>query len=276
MLKEWHKKQVEWLKNKLGIDDYTVAWIAFIKGSIMIGIKQAKIQEVEDDGLLMITQNSEGYGDIIRLASYADAIRKRTGRPITIKYVMEKPSDHIHKILEYYHFNEFEVEVCPISKYKDQYTNLLKKDIQHLVSKELGHPQLLTRNRVLTPSTQDYFAIWHPFDNLEPVPKEKMPIEKKDFLEYLNEIDYNYRIITYRDSIEKIFETIAHAQLCIGYEGLGQQIAYHYDKPLVTLSTWRQVSRNTGGPKSLILKNLNELRSFINDYVPRRDDFEII
>ena len=66
----------------------------------MIGIKQAKIQEVEDDGLLMITQNSEGYGDIIRLASYAVAIRKRTGRPITIKYVMEKPSDHIHKILE--------------------------------------------------------------------------------------------------------------------------------------------------------------------------------
>ena len=42
MLKEWHKKQVEWWKNKLGIDDYTVAWIAFIKG-LIIGLVLAAI-----------------------------------------------------------------------------------------------------------------------------------------------------------------------------------------------------------------------------------------
>ena len=32
---EFHKKQMEWWKNKLGIGDYTVAWIAFIKGLII-------------------------------------------------------------------------------------------------------------------------------------------------------------------------------------------------------------------------------------------------
>ena len=33
---ELHKKQMEWWKKKLGIDDYSVAWIAFIKG-LLIG-----------------------------------------------------------------------------------------------------------------------------------------------------------------------------------------------------------------------------------------------
>ena len=32
---EFHKKQMEWWKNKLGIDYYAVAWIAFIKGIIV-------------------------------------------------------------------------------------------------------------------------------------------------------------------------------------------------------------------------------------------------
>ena len=32
---ELHKKQIEWSKNKLGIDDYAFAWIAFIKGLIV-------------------------------------------------------------------------------------------------------------------------------------------------------------------------------------------------------------------------------------------------
>ena len=32
---ELHKKQMEWWKKKLGIDDYAVAWIAFIKGLII-------------------------------------------------------------------------------------------------------------------------------------------------------------------------------------------------------------------------------------------------
>ena len=32
---DMHKKQLEWFKSKLGISDYTVAWIAFLKGLIL-------------------------------------------------------------------------------------------------------------------------------------------------------------------------------------------------------------------------------------------------
>ena len=32
---ELHKKQMEWWKKKLRIDDYSVAWIAFIKGLVI-------------------------------------------------------------------------------------------------------------------------------------------------------------------------------------------------------------------------------------------------
>ena len=29
-----HKRQIEWFKLKLGISDYTVAWIGFLKGIV--------------------------------------------------------------------------------------------------------------------------------------------------------------------------------------------------------------------------------------------------
>ena len=33
MIIEMHKRQIEFWKSKLGISDYGVAWLAFIKGS---------------------------------------------------------------------------------------------------------------------------------------------------------------------------------------------------------------------------------------------------
>lgn len=32
---ELNKKQIQWVKNKFGVSDYTIAWIAFIKGLIV-------------------------------------------------------------------------------------------------------------------------------------------------------------------------------------------------------------------------------------------------
>ena len=31
----WHKKYIGWWKQKLGISDYGVAWISFVKGLII-------------------------------------------------------------------------------------------------------------------------------------------------------------------------------------------------------------------------------------------------
>ena len=34
MMLEWHKKQLNWLQEKLGISNYVIAWIGFLKGLI--------------------------------------------------------------------------------------------------------------------------------------------------------------------------------------------------------------------------------------------------
>ena len=33
----WEKKQIDWWKQRLGVSDYGVAWISFIKG-ILLGL----------------------------------------------------------------------------------------------------------------------------------------------------------------------------------------------------------------------------------------------
>jgi hypothetical protein len=94
---------------------------------------------------------------------------------------------------------------------------------------------------------------------------DKMPIDKSDFFDILstsNEVHY----IDYRMDIEQVFSTIRNSRLCIGYEGLGQQIAYHYNKRIVTLSNWKDVSINTGGPESFVINNSKDLRNFVNDW----------
>ena len=59
--------------------------------------------------------------------------------------------------------------------------------------------------------------------------------------------------ISYRDlGSEKIFETIAGAKLCVGYEGLGNMISRLYQKPLITFSKSKYLSRLTGGQWCLV------------------------
>ena len=32
---EWHKKSIDWWKNKLGVSEYALYWISFAKGIIL-------------------------------------------------------------------------------------------------------------------------------------------------------------------------------------------------------------------------------------------------
>ena len=91
-----------------------------------------------------------------------------------------------------------------------------------------------------------------------------MPINKDTLDSYINTLDIPVKIVHYRMSIDYVFETIRNSTLCLGYEGLGQQIAYHYNKKLVTLSNWKQVSKNTGGPDSLICNDLKKVNKYVN------------
>jgi len=229
-------------------------------------IKGAKIHE-NDNGLEIITQNSYGYGDIIRLASYATKIQKLYGTPVVLRFLVTieniSLTDNIKKVLDHYDLDfRYILEIGSIKNYKHRYTNLLKKEYAKQVRDVLGCPKLKTKEK---PQSQPYIAAWHPYNNLDPVAHDKMPIDKSDFFDILstsNEVHY----IDYRMDIEQVFSTIRNARLCIGYEGLGQQIAYHYNKRIVTLSNWKDVSINTGGPESFVINNSKDLRNFINDW----------
>ena len=100
---------------------------------------------------------------------------------------------------------------------------------------------------------------------MSPVDDDKMPVDKDKFLDALTAFN-SVEFIDYRMDIDHVFSIIRNAKACIGYEGLGQQIAYHYNKKIVTLSNLKDISINTGGPESFITNNVDNLRGIINDW----------
>lgn len=227
-----------------------------------------------DDGLTIITQNSYGYSDIIRTMSYARSIKYILGKKISVKYVVSSDKENyawpdsfeyeqnIYDVLDNYSdCIQYEVEICELEKYAHKYVNFLRKENADIVAKKIGYPKLVTKEK---PLDHKYLCVWTPWNNLAPVEHDKMPINKDTLDSYINTLDIPVKIVHYRMSIDYVFETIRNSTLCLGYEGLGQQIAYHYNKKLVTLSNWKQVSKNTGGPDSLICNDLKKVDKYVN------------
>ena len=227
-----------------------------------------------DDGLTIITQNSYGYSDIIRTMSYARSIKYILGKKISVKYVVSSDKENyawpdafeyeqnIYDVLDNYSdCIQYEVEICKLEKYAHKYSNFLRKENANMVADKIGYPKLGTK---LKPLDHKYLCVWTPWNNLAPVEHDKMPINKDTLDSYINTLDIPVKIVHYRMSIDYVFETIRNSTLCLGYEGLGQQIAYHYNKKLVTLSNWKQVSKNTGGPDSLICNDLKKVDKYVN------------
>ena len=239
-----------------------------------MGLKEdIKLQE-GDDGYTIITQNSYGYSDIIRTMSYARSIKYILGKKISVKYVISSDKENyawpdafeyeqnIYDVLDNYSdCIQYEVEICELEKYAHKYVNFLRKENADIVAKKIGYPKLGTK---LKPLDHKYLCVWTPWNNLAPVEHDKMPINKDTLDSYINTLDIPVKIVHYRMSIDYVFETIRNSTLCLGYEGLGQQIAYHYNKKLVTLSNWKQVSKNTGGPDSLICNDLKKVDKYVN------------
>lgn len=230
-------------------------------------IKDIKLQK-SDDGYEIITQNSYGYGDIIRTMAYAKSIKYLIGSNVSIRYVIE-PSvdalmykDILHNVLQHYITTciPYTVEICRLEKYAHRYVNFLRKEHAKIVSEKIGHPKLIPVHQSFN---LEYLCVWTPWNNLAPVDHDKMPINKDTFNSFIKELDIPVKMVDYRMPVDYVFETIRHSTLCLGYEGLGQQIAYHYHKKLVTLSNWQQISRNTGGPKSLVTNDLEKVRKYV-------------
>lgn len=237
----------------------------------MIGIKDrnifyAKTKLVNDKGgLLIITQNSYGYGDVIRLISYADYLTNKYNAEVKVRFVIEPDKTHlldIDKTLSYYDYNtSYEKVIAPMKEYRGYYTKVLEFNYAKKVYEAFGCPKLKTKHN---PKNENYICVWHPFDNLIPVSKDKMPISRNNFFDFFDSLP-DVKYVTYRTDMDKCFETIRNASVCIGYEGLGQQIAYHYNKPLITFSNLFDVSKNTGGPNSYITNKLDNVKELIHD-----------
>ena len=235
----------------------------------MIGIDQlilgAKLQRV-GDGLEIITQNSYGYGDIIRSVSYATEIQKNYKIPVTVKFIVTQDkinlSKNIDRILNHYDL-EVSYQVCigTLEEYANKYCNLFKLEYAKVVRDALGFPKLKTKHK---PEEHHHIAVWHHYKNLKKPESYKIPFTKTQFRNFVSEYD-NIKFVDYRMDIRRVFKVIRTAKLCVGYEGLGQQIAYHYNKQIVTLSSNKDISINTGGPESYITDNFDDVRNIISE-----------
>ena len=231
-------------------------------------LKAAKIH-MEGDGLRIITQNSFGYGDILRLMAYAKSLMLSSSRKVHVTYVLPphypwsyQYEHNIHYALSQFNLlTTYDVEITSLDTYAHKYTNLLKKEYAEQVAAWLGYPKLTPKH---SSSDGDYLCVWTSWTNLSPVSKDKMPINKDKFESFLKTLDIPIKMVDYRMNIAETFDTIRNSKLCLGYEGMGQQIAYHYGKPIITMSNLVQVSKNTGGPESRITNDLKTVRRYLN------------
>lgn len=102
------------------------------------------------------------------------------------------------------------------------------------------------------PEVTDTIAIWHPMNNVD---RKRCPLSNENWhalLKILNRKGENLEILSYRDPIDHVFETIRKSKLCIGYEGMGQLISKNYYKPLITYSDNKALSKVTGGEWSYV------------------------
>lgn len=214
----------------------------------------------------VVTQNSYGYGDIIRLLAYCTKIKKTINKPIKPKFLVLPHQRHlaknIHHVLSHFDLEiDYEIEINTLQSYKDHYTNLLHVKNAKIVRENLGVPKLKTKK----PGIElDYIAVWNPYTMFSDIPKEKMPIPKIDFEKLIS--NYKIKLVDYAMHPNETFDIIRKAKFCVGYEGLGQAIAYNYNKKLITMSLWKDVSINTGGAESVIVDNIFDLKDRINEW----------
>lgn len=129
-----------------------------------------------------------------------------------------------------------------------------------------------TQHPYITP-TQNYdqkIVIWAPTLNvddptLDAGTKYKDPLTvNNEWSEFFKMVDliwkpsYDIQYINYRMPVRETLQHIKEADLCIGYEGIGNIIARTYWKPLVTFSSWNPMSRFTSGPWAKILERVND------------------
>lgn len=231
--------------------------------------------------------DSEGCGDILRTLAYSKKLQSILGEKIGITffckdYAYDFLISVIRQVKFLDDFAEMNIEILPCLLDKSDYS---AKWIRHQrawsMLNWMEYPDLDLKR---TPQDGGYVAIWDSIENIDYPSRWKDPVHPASMWELAKTVNQDIKRVSYRMSMDYVFETIANASFCIGYEGLGNVIAYNYKKPMIIFSESSIISRATSGPWSRIFTRIDsklinnidtiidEQRAMINESEKTRQD----
>ena len=244
----------------------------------------------DKDELFFLTDAGMGYGDIIRICYYAKRIAKMTGKRCRVvftilnitrkKHIMRVPEEEkddvvfrvweerkkIRKVISYFKEDLPNVKMVLYPTTPEEFGSRVERNLvpfllpsrTFAVTSWLGFPQLKPS---IEPTRGNHIAVWTTEKNLTPVNQWKDPTGWEKMEEYFQELEkagHEIRRVSYRDDIEYVFETIASAKMCIGYEGMGNLISQMFRKPILVFSENAYHSKVTSGMWAEISPTIKE------------------
>jgi len=129
-----------------------------------------------------------------------------------------------------------------------------------------------TQNPFIKSSPPKYkkIVIWTPANNVDDLDSDyktshKDPLSLDDWdnlysvINILYEPIYEVVYVSYRDPIGVLFDHINTADICIGYEGIGNLIARAMWKPMIVFTEDNDLSALTSGPWATLLKSPTDI-----------------
>ena len=253
------------------------------------------------DEMFFLTDAGMGYGDIIRVCYYAKTLARRYGKRCKIIFtILDKTTGgHIHQGSSADIVFRAEEEIPKIAKVISYYDNVLGNvdyEVVAMSSEEFSmrafgrHIPFLLPTRTLAvtnwlgvpflqpndePEKGNHIAVWTTKKNLTPVGHWKDPIGPhmmEELFGILTEQGHDIRRISYRDSVEHVFETIRTAKFCIGYEGIGNLISQSYSKPCLIYSQNEFHSKVTSGMWAEVASSFDIKHKYIDDMIRTQEE----
>lgn len=204
------------------------------------------------DGVLQVdSMDSQGYGDILRTISYTQKLQRMLREKVRLRFFVEEFfREETRKVLDEVRFSRDFPEPQIISHPNIMMTtNETVRWLRYRRAKSvfdwMGYPDLELKRPI---SDGGHLVVWNSNKNLEYPPRWKDPVHPNYMKKIAMSTGKKIKMVNYRMPVDYVFRTIATSSFCIGYEGMGNVIAYNYRKPMVVFSESPIISRNTSGP----------------------------
>jgi len=212
------------------------------------------------NGKLQINSiDCQGHGDVLRTLSYTKKLQEKLGERIYLRILVEKSilKETIAIFDEVRFTSDFpEPTLICVEQTLDfhQHSPIwLRHRRAQSVFEWLGYPDIDLQR---TPRNEGHIAVWESSTNLRPSPRWKDPVHPNDILDFANSLGYDVMTVNYRMPVSEVFQIISSSSFCIGYEGIGNVIAYNYRKPMVIFSESKIITRNTSGPWPYVTRKI--------------------